>query len=141
MRKEVVVALKDHADFRAHFVGSAEHLRVGPVGEVPARQLNIAYADIARIEQFEAVEASEKGRFAAARRPDQRDQVALFYVYRDVLEHSVTAVIETLAEIFHDDQGFFRRIEHSYAASLTKNIIVRQKKRMPRYLCGPCPKK
>jgi hypothetical protein len=122
MGKEIVVTLKYHADFRAHLVGGAEHLRIGPVGDIPAQQLHIAYADIARIEQFKAVEAPEECRFATSGWAYKRDKVAFFYIYRDIVEHSVASIIKTLAEIFHDDQGFFRQIVHSHTASLTENI-------------------
>jgi hypothetical protein len=109
-------------------VGGVEHFGVWAVGEICARQFHIANADITRIEQFKTVEAPEKSRFSAARRTYQRHQIAFFYIYRDIVEHSVTAIVEALAKIFHHDQGFFRRIKHNHIASPAKN----KKKRMIR---------
>ena len=97
---EEVELLKNHADALAEHMGTFLKIRI-QLGSGHSRNAGTGRADDAGVQRFQAIDAAQHRAFAATRRPNDRDQIALLDGEAHAFENR--SLIKTFVEILDRD--------------------------------------
>ena len=87
--RQQVVELEDHPDL----------LPAEPIEPMPVRHVTSIDANVSRVRPVERRDEVDRGRLAAARRPDEHDELAGFDAQREVIEHASAVAAKRLDDI------------------------------------------